>query len=87
MHVRHLASRYIVISFCLFIAPASMGQNAEREEDVSFSLPIKMVSQSVFIKNPANVINFTTKPWICSVVHSLNFYIYSLDVASFKNIP
>ena len=37
-----------------------MGQNAEREEDVSFSLPIKMVSQGVFIKNPAKVINFTT---------------------------
>ena len=47
-----------LISIIFFIATTSLFQTREREEDASFGLPLKFSSQSIFIKNPANVYNY-----------------------------
>ena len=42
-----------------FVATTSLFQTRAREEAASFSLPLEYGFQSVFIKNPANVYNYT----------------------------
>ena len=45
--------------FIFCIATTSLFQTRAREEAASFSLPLEYGFQSVFIKNPANVYNYT----------------------------
>ena len=47
------------ILFILTIAPASSIQTVEREDAADFTIPLVFSYKSVFIKNPANVYNFT----------------------------
>ena len=56
-------------------ATASFFQTSARDEAVSFSLPIEYSFQSLFIKNPGNVYNYTVylepltnMSWICIIV-------------------
>ena len=58
-----------------FIATTSLFQTRAREQSASFSLPLEYGFQSVFIKNPANVYNYTAylepltnMSWICILV-------------------